>query len=240
MRGHRPGPLVPLGAVVGSAAAVLALDRLGSGQVAAPPIHSWTALAHWYESTAPQLALIATLRSVGVLLSGWLLVASTLQVLGALPFLRPVGRLADCISPRSLQRLGQGLAGLSLTAGLTAVVPSAGIPLATDGRAAALVAPHDDPSTPPATNEPGTATLRPMGNAELRPAPSSDEVRVAAGDSFWSIAVDTLAERLGGAPGDRQVVRYWHRLIELNRDRLVDPGNADLILPGQVFELPST
>ena len=61
---------------------------------------------------------------------------------------------------------------------------------------------------------------------------------MAAGDSFWSIAVDTLTERLGVEPSDRQVVRHWRDLIELNRARLVDPANADLIFPGQVFQLP--
>jgi hypothetical protein len=238
MRAHSAGPLLPLGAVAGSAAAVVALGRLGSGPMSAPPIHSWTALTRWYDSTAPELALIATLRSVALLLGGWLFVASALQVLGALPGLRPVGRLADCISPRSLQRLGHGLAGLSLTAGLTAVGPSAGIPLVTGGRSAAVVAPHDEPPLPSATDEPGTATLRPIGEADPPPAPRHDEVTVAAGDSFWSIAVDTLTERLGVDPSDRQVVRYWRNLIELNRARLVDPGNADLIFSGQVFQLP--
>lgn len=239
MRAHPARPLLPLGAVAGSAAAVLALDRLWPVPVSAPPIHSWTALTHWYDSTAPELALIATLRGVTLLLGGWLFVASALQVLSALPGLRPIGRLADCISPRSLQRLGHGLAGLSLTAGLTTVVPSAGIPLVTDGRSAAVGAPHDEPPMPPATDEPGTATLRPIGEADPPPpAPRHDEVTVAAGDSFWSIAVDTLTERLGVDPSDRQVVRYWRNLIELNRARLVDPGNADLIFPGQVLSLP--
>jgi nucleoid-associated protein YgaU len=34
------------------------------------------------------------------------------------------------------------------------------------------------------------------------------------------------------------VGRYWRRLIDANRDRLVDPGNPDLLLPGQELVLP--
>jgi hypothetical protein len=31
---------------------------------------------------------------------------------------------------------------------------------------------------------------------------------------------------------------YLHRLVEANRDRLVDPANPDLVHPGQVMVLP--
>jgi hypothetical protein len=34
------------------------------------------------------------------------------------------------------------------------------------------------------------------------------------------------------------VGRYWRRLIDTNRDRLVDPGNPDLLVPGQELVLP--
>jgi hypothetical protein len=36
------------------------------------------------------------------------------------------------------------------------------------------------------------------------------------------------------------VLAYWDRLVALNRSRLVDPSNADLIYAGQVFILPPT
>jgi len=39
-------------------------------------------------------------------------------------------------------------------------------------------------------------------------------------------------------PTDAEVEPYWRRLIDLNRSRLVDPGNPDLIFPTQVFDLP--
>ena len=61
---------------------------------------------------------------------------------------------------------------------------------------------------------------------------------VEIGDSFWSIAAEELAQQGGAPPSDRQIVPYWRRLIEHNRAVLVDPGNPDLIYPGQVLSLP--
>lgn len=234
------GSLALVGTAAGSAAAAVVLHHLGSGRLSTPPIHAWAALAQWYEATPPQLALIAMLRCAALALAGWLCIASTLQILGALRAFRTLRRLADAISPRSLQRFGHGLAGLSLTAGLAAVAPSAGILATTEGRSATVLAFDDDPSMSSDTGEPRTATLRVLGDDEPVPAPKADddEVTVAVGDSLWSIAVNVLTERVGAPPTDRQVIPYWRRLIEANRTRLVDPTNADLIFPGQVFTLP--
>ncbi|HKE77599.1 MAG TPA: hypothetical protein VKB57_28520 [Acidimicrobiales bacterium] len=61
---------------------------------------------------------------------------------------------------------------------------------------------------------------------------------VAPGDSFWSIAAELVTPAGGPAPTERQVARYWRRLIDANRGRLADPGNPDLLLPGQRLLLP--
>jgi nucleoid-associated protein YgaU len=60
-------------------------------------------------------------------------------------------------------------------------------------------------------------------------------VVVAAGDSFWSLAVDAVADD----PGRGDVGDYWRRLIAANRARLVDPANPDLLYAGQVLALPA-
>jgi nucleoid-associated protein YgaU len=79
-----------------------------------------------------------------------------------------------------------------------------------------------------------------------RPAPGPDPARAAApssswtveaGDSFWSIAAEAVATA-ADVPSDRQVTGYWRRLVEANRSRLLDPGNADLLVPGQELLLP--
>jgi hypothetical protein len=36
----------------------------------------------------------------------------------------------------------------------------------------------------------------------------------------------------------RTVTRYWRALVDANRAHLVDPGNPDLLVPGQQLALP--
>ena len=59
-------------------------------------------------------------------------------------------------------------------------------------------------------------------------------VRVRPGDSLWAIAEDRLRPR----PSVVELVDYWHRIYDRNSDAIgPDP---DLILPGQLLELPPT
>jgi nucleoid-associated protein YgaU len=62
-------------------------------------------------------------------------------------------------------------------------------------------------------------------------------VVVRPGDSLWSIAEEALLD-LNGHVEDRDVVRYWRRVVEANRSALADPANPDLIFAGQVIALP--
>jgi len=62
---------------------------------------------------------------------------------------------------------------------------------------------------------------------------------VESGDHFWSIAEETLADHLGRDDlKDDEVALYWRQLIAANEDRLVEPGNPDLLLPGQQIVVP--
>ena len=62
---------------------------------------------------------------------------------------------------------------------------------------------------------------------------------VECGESFWSIARETLLDtRPQEDLTDQQIATYWRVLIEANKERLVEPGNPDLILPGQELILP--
>ena len=202
---------------------------------------SWDALSRWYDTVGPEMATIALLRVAAVALTGWLLLAGSLQVLGAIAAPSRLQSLADRISPRSLQRLGHGLAGLSLTAGLAAPAPGAGTPAPPPlvEVPASAAGPVDDGH--------GTATMHlvedgsPASMPAPTPVPPADpvgELTVGAGDSFWSIAVEELSDPSGNPPSDRQVAAYWRRLIDANRSRLVDPGNPDLLYPGQMLTLP--
>ncbi|MEM9714144.1 MAG: hypothetical protein AAGA17_18125 [Actinomycetota bacterium] len=91
------------------------------------------------------------------------------------------------------------------------------------------------------------ASLVPIDEHAEAGAPDESSAQVAAtdaptwnveqGDHLWSIA----EARVGGDDGivdDAEVHDYWVRLVELNADRLVVPGEPDLILPGQELLLP--
>jgi hypothetical protein len=61
---------------------------------------------------------------------------------------------------------------------------------------------------------------------------------VEPGDSLWSIASEVTSPPGGPAADERVVGRYWRRLVEANRAQLVDPDNADLLVPGQWLVVP--
>jgi hypothetical protein len=120
-------------------------------------------------------------------------------------------------------------------------------PTTADGVAPVAVA--GDPPRPvrPASDGPGPSAPAPAVDVAppaagpaapgATPAPPLPEVDptvwvVEQGDSFWSIAA-----QVAGA-GDRATHRYWRWLVEANRARLADPGNPDLLVPGQRLVLP--
>jgi hypothetical protein len=83
------------------------------------------------------------------------------------------------------------------------------------------------------------ATAPPAVGSVPAPLPEPGETWVVQpGDSFWSIAEDVLGSPGGVPPGERDVGRYWCRLIDANRAGLVDPGNPDLLVPGQELVVP--
>ena len=294
---------------------------LAGGHLDRPASRSLGDLEAWYRTVDPGEAAAVTAWMAGVAISGWLAAALALQGLAALPggaCLRPV---ADLVSPRSVQRLGRNLAGLSLTAGLVAApsashlaVASSDPPPVSDGTPAsadlevpgtatmsrlddvetstvptvvspstsstpvtptsvdppAIEADGPDDGRPPAgpagpgpANEAGVPSAPPAdASAPSRPtddlphppappavavsgqpSPSSNEqaqgeaVVVEPGMSFWSIAAEAMAD-VGLPTDDASVARYWRRVIDANRDRLVAPANPDLLLPGQVLVLP--
>lgn len=201
------------------------------------PSEVWAALCDWYDSVGPEAAVVTLAAGAAGVLVGWLLLAAALQALSAISPLGSVRPLADLISPRSLQRLGRSLAGLSLTAGLSAPAASAGT-LADDAApVTAAVASH---GAGPVEDPAATATMQlveppPPASA---PAPVEAPLVVAPGDSFWSIAVEAL-EADGRPASDQEVDQLWRRLIDANRHRLADPDNPDLLYPGQELQLPS-
>jgi hypothetical protein len=142
-------------------------------------------------------------------------------------------------------------------AGTTPTPPSPPRPSDRPLPPAPMVLPWQIGSTPDEAEEgrgdtaPGAAAARPAAPSDV-PTASSDvpttpiddagpvptDHTVRAGESLWRIASDRLTQVHGRSPSDAEVVPYWRELIELNRDRLPDRDDPDLILPGQELLLP--
>lgn len=210
-----------------------------SDGVAGPDQLSASAIDDWYQQAGPAVVVIAAIRGVAIVLTGWLLLLALLQVVTSLPLLRLARPVVDVVTPRAMQRLLHGVAGASLAAAVA--LPGPVVALAAEPPPDVAVMQVIDAETSPPTTAP--PPLAPPPTAADAPSPavvplaSTPTTVVQGGDSFWSIAEAHL-QHLGAGPTDREVVRYWERLVAVNVGRLVDPANPDLLYAGQVLELP--
>lgn len=105
-----------------------------------------------------------------------------------------------------------------------------------------------DPGASPGTGSPGSSDA-PSLDAEvpgedgpgvsLRDTDTAGTAHtVRSGESLWRIASHRLEIAFGRPPTDGEIVPYWRELIEVNRERLPDRDDPDLILPGQELLLP--
>lgn len=147
-------------------------------------------------------------------------------------------------------------------------VPEGVVELLDRGTSDPLVADGDDPAAdddvagdeqagneeaaPDTASDPGPVDLEPAPTEEpstpasVPSAPEADPttpagpgtVEVGAGDSFWTLAV-ALADGGDDSPTTAEVTAVWASLIDANLDRLVEPGNPDLLHIGQVLVVPS-
>ena len=94
---------------------------------------------------------------------------------------------------------------------------------------------------PPPTAQPPVVPLVPPAPPAPLPTPTSGATHtVTPGEHLWSIAAGQVATATGRPPADlapADVAPYWLRVVEINRPRLRS-GNANLVYPGEVVELP--
>lgn len=227
-----------VGWVAGLCAAAAALLAVGADHPGSPPLRP-SAWGDWVAGREPVDVVAGFGRTAGLVVVAVLLASTLAQLLLEL---RTRGRSAPFGDRRRLRLAPAFVAALVSAAATTSpagaqggtVPPGAGAVMevvedsGTGARTSLPLAPEesDDPSpaTPPSTAAP--------------PAPRADEWVVQPGDHLWGIAEQVLAERGDADPTDREVHRYWVQLIRANTDRLVDPDNPDLILPGQRMALP--
>jgi len=67
---------------------------------------------------------------------------------------------------------------------------------------------------------------------------ASRTITVAKGNHFWGLAERTLTDAWGRSPSDAEITPYWAQVVQHNADRLVRPGDPNLIYPDQQFLLP--
>jgi hypothetical protein len=196
--------------------------------------------------TAPQMATFV-LRIVATGLCGYValvLLALLLAELQVLP--RAMRRTVDRWTGGGLARGIRQLVGASVLA--VGAVPLS--PMAAHATEAPVIAPIEERGSPPVMRpvEPSAPEAMapreapvapPLPPARPLPQETPSTITVQPGESFWSIAEDLVALRLGHRPTDEDVIGPWLDLIERNVDVLADPGEPDLLLPGAVLRLPA-
>lgn len=237
------------------AVAIAMFSALGNGPLAAPPLTTPSAWGEWAAAREPVVATVAILR-VAVLAMAWYLVGvTTIGTVGRVAQLASLVRVTDALSVPLVRRvlrtsLGVGLATAVVATAASGVgAPRADLPSmepVAGGAGAELAPPGMQPLDTPVENpdEDGGAPVPQaveapvVADAEAAPDDvATHEVRT--GDHLWSIARDHLAAVTDAGPSDAEVWAHWRDVIDANRDRLVDPHNPDLLLPGQEVVLPA-
>lgn len=226
---------------------LVALRAAATGELATPPLDSLDAFEAWVDIRGPIPTAIALVRFVSEIVAWYALALSTIQLVARAFRLRHVVVVADALSLPGMRRLVHATLGLGLgvaAAGATATHEPA---VAPDVPAMERLA---DPAPGTARQRPidvGTAVMRPVdepSTATARmepwsgPATSPTSWRVEPGDSFWSIATEILETSWQRPPSEDEIDPFWRALVLANRGRLVVEDDPDLVLPGQVFDVP--
>lgn len=208
------------------AAVVAVLGATGHGALAPPPLshpHRW---GQWLEEREPLVAAFALVRLLAVLAAAQLVTTGVVGTVVRLLRAHRTAAVLDRLTVPALRRLLAGALGLSITSGALA------------GVARAETGPARPPPTVVMHRLPEAPMDQPPPTAPPVAAVPDGTWSVARGDCLWTIAEKVLTRAWGRPPSNAEVVPYWLRIIDLNRSRLVHPGNPDLIYPGQAFTVP--
>lgn len=147
--------------------------------------------------------------------------------------------LGTVVAPSATVEIARPLPALAVRVGTARPLPPAGgdAPGPDEdprrvGSSEGPIARSDGPRTRPAA----------AGDPDLGEAGSElgrwRRVTVRPGDHLWGLAERDVAAHVGGTPDEATVRRHWASVVEANRDRLVVPGDPDLVLPDQHLLLP--
>lgn len=234
---------------------IVGFGALGSsGSLQTPALTDPGAWGEWAGRREPLTVVFAVLRLI-VIAAAWYLLGVT--IVGTLARVFRWGRLvtvADLLTVPSVRHLLQGALGVGLATAALASVQGpqsedagqrptlATVQLAQAREAAALEGGTEVASIRSLADGSMVASMRAVGAEASAPgdaAPSVTMWQTQPGEHFWSMAEQVLEASWERAPTDAEVTPYWQQLVETNRGRLADPGNPDLIYPGQEFEVPA-
>lgn len=248
---REPGPgavrrVLPLVAWVGALAAVLAgAVALGTTPaLAGPPLAGPGELESWVGGRSPVQAAFAILRVVVMGLAAYLLLGTALAVAARLLRARRLLALVDASTISWTRRVVELALGVGLLTAPLAPAPAGAASPSTitagevrpEADRSDRAGPIDEPLAGAAAQH-GPPTMRRLDPPEQLVGASS-EVVLGAGDHLWSVAERTLAAAWGRPPVDAEVAPFWEQVVEVNRSRLADPENPDLVFPGQVVAVP--
>ena len=243
--------------LVGVTAALAVLLAVGADRPGTPPLTRPSDWRSWAAGRETPDLVAAGARLIAIAGLGYLLLITTAQLALGLRGRRQ-DRPSRCLgrgAPRFVCALAAAAvasgsaAGASESASGTASPPDpsshtagAGGVVIQPGMGATmqLVAPDEETSLPWADD----LAPAPAGDTTPAPAAAAPQARVAGewvvrpGDHLWGIAEEVLTEHHGQDPTEAAIRDLWVGLIEVNRDRLVDLEDPDLILPGQRLVLP--
>ena len=173
------------------------------------------------DTTEPATAVMDVVRMVAGILAAYLLLATLATVLADATQSRLLALVVGRITTSGVRAVIAGVVGVGALAGPTVVAA--------------------EPREPAPIEVPVLRKLSddaPPGAAHEVVPPAATEVVVRPGDHLWSISETALTARLGRPPSDEEIVPFWRAVIELNRDRLPNPEDPDLIRPGDRYLLP--
>jgi hypothetical protein len=189
---------------------------------------------------AIEVAIQSGLGALAAALAAWLALSTAASIARrAVPRLRGRVRL-DCCTLPIVRRALDVLLAVSLGAALSP--PGAGAATAPTSHGPVAPVTHVAIVERPAPGADVAVVRAPRPTTVPAPRPlaivAPREHVVVRGDNLWTIARAEVVRRHANESSDRDVARYWARVVAANRPRLRS-GNPSIIFPGEVILLPS-
>lgn len=181
----------------------------------------------WLRDASEEAALVAAVHAVAVAATAWLTLSTVVYLVARAARLPRLLRLA--------RRLTIGPIRATIDRGIAAVVVGAALLAPASPALAAVTEDTSEPVTvlPPGDSRGGYMPV-PAG-FPVDVEPESQHV-VVPGDNLWTISEGWVRSQVTDVEL-RAVVRYWRRVVEVNR-AFLRSGDPDLIFPGEHITLP--